>query len=463
MGARARGRERRPVGLSPGERIELEITDLALGARGVGRREGLVMFVDGALEGERVQAEVRRVRSGYAEAVTRSVLRCSPDRVVPRCEHYGQCGGCDLQHLAAGAQGRAKAAQLRAILQRVARLPDPAVGEVARGSEPWEYRFRMDLDWGLDRAGRPILGLHRSGRSDAVFDLRTCHLMSRAANHIVRWTATRARELRLRPLDRRARRGFLRRLSVQEARGTREILLGIETARGDPPALRGLARELRRRFPRVVGVIRRETERGGRPLGESILDGRDHLFEVVDGDRFRVPASVFFQPSAAGAAALRREVMAALDPAPGGSVLELFCGVGLFTLAVARRASTVTAVEGSRDAIAAARENLKAADLHNVRLVGGDVKEALPGLLREGRWDALLVDPPRAGLSAASLGLIAGAGIRRMVYVSCDPGTLARDLRALGERGRFVPRSIVPVDLFPQTRHIECVVGLHRS
>jgi 23S rRNA (uracil1939-C5)-methyltransferase len=450
-------------GPSPGSEIVLEIHDLAFGGRGVGRAGGLVVFVEGALPGESVRARVLRRRPGYAEAVALRILRGAPGRVRPRCGHYGVCGGCDLQHQEPGAQARAKGAQVLALLQRLGRIPDPPVRETVRAGDAWGYRFRMDFDWSPGEDGGPRLGLHRRGHPAEIEPIRHCDLLPDPGNDILRFLEAEALRLGLRPWERRRRRGLLRRVGLQQARATGEILLTLETGRGDPPALAALARAAARRFPRVVGIVRRAFDRQGEPAGDSILSGRDHLFEEVEGDRFLIPSGAFFQPHRESAAILRREVARAVGPRPADAILELYCGVGLFTLALARACEAVTAVEGARETAAAARDNAARAGVANVTVLGAEVTAALPGLVRAGPWGAILVDPPRAGLPPRALATIAGSGIPRLVYVSCDPATLARDVGALAARGGYRLEEVVPLDMFPQTHHVECVARLERS
>ncbi len=445
-----------------GDQVEIRIDDLAYGGRGVGRIGRFVVFVDGALPGEVARVRIRRKKAGYAEASLVELVRSSPDRIRPRCEHYGECGGCDLQHLRVDAQAVAKGHQVREILARVARIDNPPVVETITSPEPWAYRFRMDLDWERRADGRPGLGLHRRDRPDQTFDIEACHLMSGEATRLVLWMRSRAARLGLRALDRKAGRGLLRRLAIQEAHATGEILLGLETGRGDPPALSTLARATTRKFPRVVGIVRREIDARGHTAGVSILAGRDHLFEEVEGDRFKIPASAFFQPNRPGTPLLRRLAIEALDPAPTHSILELHAGVGLFTIELARRAGTVVAVEGARESARAARENLARAGHGSSRVVAGDVAKEIVPLLEERSWDAILLDPPRTGLDPITVQILADSKVPRMVYVACDPSTMARDIRILRERGCYELRSVIPVDLFPQTHHVECVASLAR-
>jgi 23S rRNA (uracil1939-C5)-methyltransferase len=445
-----------------GQAVEVLITDLAFGGRGVGRVGGFVVFVEGALPGETVRARVRRVRRGYAEAECDAVLRPSPARAAPPCGHYGACGGCDLQHLAATAQARAKRDQVAALVERIAGQPGSVVRDLVIAGEPGGYRFRMDFAWGRDASGGTVLGLHRRGRPHRIVRIDRCHILPEEGNAILGWLAAEAASRRLVTRDARGGSpGLLRRAGLQIASGTGEILLTLETGRGDPPALAEFARDLVRRYPRIVGVVRHEFDRRGEPAGVSILTGRDHLFERVEEDRLKVPASAFFQANRFGFARLRREAIEALAPIAGEALLEIYSGVGFFTLPLARRCAEVVAIEGWREAVAAARDNAARAGVSNIRFVGGDVAEVLPEILAGGRFDAALVDPPRAGLAPPVAGALAGAPLRRLVYVSCDPATLARDLKVL-IGGGFELEAVVPVDLFPHTHHIECVARLRR-
>jgi 23S rRNA (uracil1939-C5)-methyltransferase len=223
-----------------------------------------------------------------------------------------------------------------------------------------------------------------------------------------------------------------------------------------------LARELVRRFPRVVGVVRREHTRDGRLLSVSILAGRDTLEEELEGDRFRIPAGAFFQPNPEGSLAMRRAAVEALALASGDRVLELFAGAGFLSVAAARRGARLTIVESDAEATRAARENLRRAGAAETEILTGDVTRVL-GDLAGRDWQAILLDPPRTGLAPDAARRLAGLGARRMAYVSCDPGTLARDLGILVREGSWRLASVQPFDLFPQTQHIEVVAALQRG
>jgi len=447
--------------LRPGDEVEIQITDLARERRGVGRAAGLVVFVEGALPGERLRARVRALRRGFAEADVVTILEASPDRVAPPCPYFVECGGCDRQHLAAAAQASLRVPQVRDALQRIGGFADPPVLRTEAPTEPWGYRFRMDFDWAPGPHG-PIVGLHHRHRPDRLVSVERCLLAGEQTNSLLAWLPQAASRLGLTPFDPVRRRGLLRRLSVQEARGTRELLVTLQTGRGDPRPLERLVAELTRRTPRLVGVVRCEVSRDDRPAGSTILAGRDYLNEVLEGDQYRVPCEAFFQPNPLGSQAVRRGALAALALRPGETFLELYSGVGFFTLPVTRTGARSTTVESSAPACAAARVNLEAGGAGDVRILRAEVAEALPGLLRQS-WDAILLDPPRTGLAPQSARALADATAPRVVYVSCDPATLARDLKVLTGSGGYRLEAVSPYEIFAQTKHVECVAVLRRT
>lgn len=414
----------------------------------------------GALPGETARVSILRVRRGYAEAALLAVLARSPERRQAPCAFYERCGGCDLQHLSETGQAEAKRRQVADALRRIGALGDVEVEPTRRIGPPLGYRFRMDFDW-RRQGGRAVLGLHRRGSSREIVPVDPCLLAGPAASVIVSWLAAAAPRAGLQAWDEGTGRGLLRRLTIQEARGTSEVLVTLETGRGDPPALTELAAGLARRVPRIVGVVRHERDRQGNFVQTSLLWGRDYLEEEMEGDRFRIPALAFFQPNPEGSLAVRRVALDALAIRAGTRLLELYAGVGFFSVEALRRGAVLTTVESDRGATEAARENLRRAGASGFKVLRDDVTRALEDLSKE-TWDAVLLDPPRTGLAPQGARLLADIKAPALVYVSCDPGTLARDLGVLVRTGPWQMERVTPFDLFPQTQHVECVAVLRR-
>ncbi len=474
--------ERRP---RPGEVIEGVIEDLAYGGAGVLRADGWVVMVRGAFPQDRVRARVRRQRKGLLEADLVAVTEPGPERVPPCCPHLPVCGGCALQGLAPAAQTAHKARQAAELLRRIGRVEPESVAEPWSGPRPYHYRNKMEFTFGARpwlspeelAAGRPFapgpaLGLHPRGQFRGVFDVEDCRLQSPLSNRIVSATRAAARRLELSAYDSHSDQGVLRHLVVRQALTTPDLLI-VVVARSADPRLRELAASIAAACPEITGVVasinlRRATVAQGDY--DLPLLGEPFWRERVAGMEFRIGASSFFQTQTLGAEALVAEVLAVGGFGASQRVLDLYCGIGAFSLPLARRAQAVLGVEVEQGAVAEARANAAANGVTNATFVAAPVEtreqqewEAPPGGPAGGPWDAVVVDPPRAGLHPRALEKVQRLAPRRIVYVSCNPATLARDAGALVASGDYVARRLRVFDLFPQTPHLESVLLLDRA
>ena len=456
----AAGPARPPV--KKGEEIALTIDRLAYGGRGVGRLDGFVVFVPGVAPGDRVRARPWRIKSGYAEADLAAVDVPSDLRTVPPCPHFGPCGGCVWQHVAYGAQAAAKEDVVRDSLAHLGGVRDVEVRPIIAMADPWRYRNKMEFAFHPDGS----LGLHRRGAFDRVVAIETCLLQSAAANEILRLVREFADGSGLSRYNARDHTGLLRQVVIREARATGEIMVGMVTTAAEVPGLPGLAETLMRAQPRIVGVLHglNAGPSDGVPLsGLAVLAGRGHIIEELAGLRFRIGLETFFQTNTAQAERLAETVEAFASLGGGETVYDLYCGVGTFALALARRAARVYGIEVVPSAIEAARENAALNGIPNVEFASGDVRTALPELRRRAApADLVVLDPPRSGAGGRVMRRIVEAGAPRIIYVSCNPTTLAPDLKDL-VAGGYAIRTVQPLDLFPHTYHVECVVLAERS
>ncbi|MDQ7859997.1 MAG: 23S rRNA (uracil(1939)-C(5))-methyltransferase RlmD [Armatimonadota bacterium] len=447
--------------LRQGDQVKLRVDRLAYGGRGVARHNGLVVFVTGAAAGEVVRARVGRVRRSYAEAETAAVLAPSAERVQPRCPHFGPCGGCAWQHIAYPAQAAAKEAIVRESLVHLGGIADPAVQPIVAAADPWFYRNKMDFSFHPDGT----LGLHRRGDWNRIEPVEVCYLQSERSAALVRAVRTWARERGPAPFDPRTHAGFLRSLVVREGRGTGERLVGLVTGPGPFVAAAEFVDVVRAAAPDVAAIVRGiVTGAGdGAPVTRvEVLSGRDHIEEAFAGLRFRIGLETFFQTNTPQAERMVAHVVDRAAPA-GRLVYDLYCGVGTFALALARAGGRVAGVELAEASVAAARENAARNGLDGVRFTAGDVRTVLPVLAAGlGLPDVVVLDPPRAGAGGKVMRKIGRTGARRVIYVSCNPTTLAPDLKALLSFGyRLV--DVQPFDLFPQTYHVEAIAVLDRE
>ncbi|SRR5579884_59545 len=450
-------RKRPPLGR--GEEVSLTIDRLAYGGRGVGRHEGFVVFVPDTAPGDRVRARLWRVKPGYGEARLLQVESRSPLRTTPACPHFGPCGGCLWQHVAYGAQAAAKEQIVRESLAHLAGLREVEVRPILVVASPWYYRNKMEFTFHPEGG----LGLHERGAWDRIITVQSCYLQSPASNLILSLARQWALASGLSRYDPRTHTGLLRQLIVREGNATGEIMVVVVTTAPEVPGLRELAARLLAAVPRITGVLHGINPglSDGLPLvGLAVLAGRPYIVEELAGLRFRIGAETFFQTNTAQAERLVEVVGALADLRGGELVYDLYCGVGTFSLALARRAGRVCGIEISAQAIEAARQNAALNGIANAEFTSGDVRRLLPEVRsRTGRPDLVLLDPPRGGAGRRVMRRIAQARPPRIIYVSCNPTTLAPDLRDLVLAG-YAVQAVQPLDLFPHTYHVECVVLL---
>lgn len=443
-----------------GAALELEVTGLAFGGAALSKVDGLVVFVENALPGDRVVATVFRRKRQYAEARAQRILRPSASRVAPRCEHVPICGGCRFQDLDYAEQLRHKERQVEECLAHLGGLT-AAVRPVIPAPSLFHYRNKMEFSFGRDDAGALTLGLHRRGFFDRSFDLARCHIARPVASEIVAETRDWARAEGLEPYDTRRHCGLLRFLAVREGVRTGQVMVNL-VASAPHASFAGFAERITRRFPAVTGVLLNLTRRKAQiAVGEEerVLAGKDRIEERLGGIDFEISSASFFQTNTEQGERLLEIALEGLGLEGIERVLDVYSGTGTFTLPIARLAREAIGIESSEAAVRDAERNAARNRIENVRFVRAEAADAL----RDQRdpVDAVLVDPPRAGLHPSVVRRLVEIGAPRLVYVSCNPATLGRDLALLCE-SRYRLSWVRPVDMFPHTPHIECVAALAR-
>src|SRR3989454_7305515 len=446
--------------LAPGTEVTLRIDRLSAGGRGVGRLDGLAVHVDDTAPGDVIRARLIRLTGAHAEADLIRVEEASSDRVTPRCPHVGTCGGCRWQHLDYRAQAAAKEAAVREHLRGPAGHDQVPVRPIIAGGEPWHFCDKMEFSFQPpDR-----VGLHRRGRWDEVVDLQTCFLPSPRTVTVLRVVREFIRRHGIACYDTRIHQGFLRHLVVREGRATGELLVALVTAAGPFPHSQDLAQALHREVPGITGLVwavNASQSDAVEVSAVSVLDGRPFIYERLGGLTFKLGLLTFFQTNTTQAErmlAVGREVAGLRGTE---QVLDLYCGVGTFALALAGQAAEVIGIEALRAAAEAARENAALNGITNTTFHTAEAADLRWVLALQSRPDVLVLDPPRAGAGVAVMRAIGALAPPRVVYVSCNPTTLASDLRELQGWG-YEMAAIQPVDLFPHTYHVECVVQLQR-
>ena len=452
------------VPVKKGEELALRIESLAYGGNGVGRHDGFVVFVRGGLPGDSVRARVTKVKRGFAEGVVADLVEPSALRVDAPCRHFGVCGGCRFQDLAYAAQVAEKERQVRDALVRIGRFDDPPLEPIVPAAS--QYGYRNKLEYSFTRGEEGVdLGFHRAGRWDEVVGIEECLLTTAVGNAIRLAVRDWAREERLEPYDQRAGTGYLRHLVVREGRNTGQALVVLVTAPGERFET-GYFVDVLRRFPEVRSIhwAINDTPAEQTNLPTALLWGADAIEEEILGLRFRVRPSAFLQTNTEMAEqlyALAREYAALTGTE---NVYDLYCGTGTIGLALAGNARSVWGLEISEEAVACAIENAELNGIENTRFFAGNVGQTVEELQEQaGRPDLVVVDPPRAGLAGKALRRTGALGAGRIVYVSCNPTTLASDLQVLRDEYGYELERCRPVDMFPHTPHVESVSSLRSA
>lgn len=440
----------RPRARRRGEQLEVVIESLAYGGRGVARADGLVVFVAGGLPGDRVRAEITKAKKRFAEARAVEILRPGEERIADVCVHEGEpCPGAPWQGLPYERQLAAKSAQVDEALRRIGGLDGFELEEIEPAIERWRYRNKLEYSFG-EREGEPILGFHARGRWDLIVDVEDCKLASERGNATRNAVREWARRESVPAYDPRARGGVLRNLVVREGWRTGQIQTRLVTSAA--------------RFPRPPVDLHTaiEGDSGGSDGPTGVL-GEERLREELCGLRLEMSHGAFFQTNTEMAERLYAIAGEYAGLSGRERVFDLYCGIGTIGLTMASRAGEVWGLEIVPEAIADAERNAERNRIENVRFFAGSARTGVRPLVEEaGEPDVVVVDPPRAGLSQKIVRRVLECGAKRIVYVSCNPTTLAPNAAQMVEAGYTLKR-VRPVDMFPQTPHIECVALLEKN
>jgi len=440
-----------------GQELELSVDTLAYGGAGVARLEGYVVFVSGAVPGDRVRAVVTKRKRAYAEARTVEVLAPSPDRIDPLAPEHP---GVPWQVLPYERQLEVKAEQVDDALRRIGHLDGYALEPITPAAEPWRYRNKLEYSWGRGEDGTLVCGFHRPGSWEQIVHVEDDLLASERVNDVRRRVVEWARSAELTPYDRRAQEGFLRNLVIREGRRTGDLQVRLVTSEGrfEETGFEDAASGAGVIWTRIQTVG--ETTVGGET---DHLAGAPQLREELGGLEYRISPEAFFQTNTEMAEQLYAVAGEYAALQGWERVYDLYCGMGTIGLSLAPRAGEVWGLEVVPEAIADAIGNARRNGVENAKFFAGDVRLALRDLAEQaGRPDVMVVDPPRAGLSQKIVRRIIETAPKRLVYVSCNPTTLAPNAAQLTEAGYRLTR-VRPVDMFPQTHHIECVALLEHG
>lgn len=454
---------KRNVPVEKGKEYTLAIQSLGTSGEGVGKVETFTVFVRGALPGEEVRVEIEEVKKSYASGRLLHVVRKSADRVKTICPIYEDCGGCQLQHLDYMAQLKMKRQQVIDAITRIGKMPDAYVEPTIGAVSPWNYRNKMQFPVGLEK-GRTVIGCFVRG-SHRIIDTKDCHIQKQGNNAIVNAVRDIAAQLHIPVYDEDRHTGVLRHVVGRVGLGE-ELMVCLVTATQHLPRERECIKLLRAKLPKLVSVQQNiQTYHNNVIMGREtkLLWGKPTILDRIGRLKFHISPRSFFQVNTEQAEVLYRKALEFANLRGGETVIDAYCGTGTISLFLAQKAAKVYGIEIVKPAIEDAKRNARDNHVKNAEFLVGDATRVMPQLYRQGvRPDVIVVDPPRAGCTPLVLKTFTEMKPERIVYVSCNPASLARDLAILAPFG-YYPQKIQPVDMFPQTSHVETICLMSRN
>lgn len=451
--------------------IELLVDNLAYGGEGIARVDGFVIFVRGAVPGDRIIARVFKKRKGYANASIVEMLDPSPDRVNAPCPYSGHCGGCNYQHLDYAKQLFYKREHVIDAMKRLGSFKNVKVHETIPSDDKFEYRNKMEFSFSDRKWILPedfikteenrglALGLHVPGTFHKVIDIEACLLQHNDGNSILRTVKEYALKSGVPAYGLKSHKGFWRFLTLRYSRSFNEWMVNIITSEKNPDLLIPLVDKLRQDNSNISTIINNiSRKKAAIAVGdeEIILSGEGYIKEMLGEYNFHVSANSFFQTNSSSAEKLYGKVLEYAELKGNESVLDLYCGTGTIPVFLSKHAGEITGMEISESAVRDAEYNCRINNVNNCSFILGDIKEKIPEL--NFTPDLLIIDPPRTGMHKDVIKVIMEMGTEKIVYVSCNPATMARDVGSMSEKYNI--EEIQPVDMFPHTYHIEAVAKL---
>ncbi len=454
--------------------IELEIETMAFGGQGIARVDGYVVFVKGGIPGDRLKARVFKKKRDFAEAGIVEMLETSPDRIKAPCPYSGYCGGCQWQQVQYEKQLEYKKGHVLESLAHIGSLENVPVKDVLPSETIFGYRNKMEFSFSDRRWFLPheldlketesgfALGLHVPRTFNKVIDMEACLLQKETGNHILGIVKEYARNSGVPVYGIKTHEGFWRYLAIRYSVAFDQWMVNLVTAEDRPDIVQPLADELAVRFERIGSIVNNITARKAAiAMGEEerVLFGESQIEDQIGSHTFRISANSFFQTNTPGARKLYETVLEYAELTGEEQVLDLYSGTGTIPIYLSSRAKNVIGMEIVESAIADARKNCEENGIQNCSFICGDIRKKLPEI--EKTPDVLIIDPPRAGMHKDVLIRIMEMAPEKIVYVSCNPTTLARDLGQMEQDYEIL--EIQPVDMFPHTYHIEAVAKLRRK
>jgi 23S rRNA (uracil1939-C5)-methyltransferase len=450
----------------------VNITGLGFEGEGVGRIEGLTVFVQGALPGEEVVVKIIKVAKNHAFGKLLDILKASEDRKEPICAIYKRCGGCQLQHLSYDAQLKFKFNRVKDCVERIGKLENILIHETLGMKEPYRYRNKVQLPVG-EKNGELQVGFY-AARSHEIINMDNCYIQEETADQVVKVTKNWMKEYNIQPyceiqndeLKEPSSKGLVRHIMIRKGFKTGEVMVVLVTNEFEIPFKEEFIKAVTENVIGIKSIIQNVNTKSTNVilgLENKTLWGQEYITDYIGKYKFNISPLSFFQVNPYQTEVLYNKALEYADLSGNEIVFDAYCGTGTISLFLSEKSKKVYGVEIIPEAIENAKVNAEQNNINNAEFFVGEAETVIPELIGKGiRADVVVVDPPRKGCEKSLLEALALMAPEKIVYVSCDPGTLARDLAILDELG-YRSIEVQPVDMFPQTSHVECVVGIRRK
>lgn len=447
------------------DEIELVFEDITHEGAGVGKINGYPLFVPYALPGEKALVKVVHVKKNFGFGKVLNRIQVSEERVDPPCNVYEKCGGCQLQHMSYEMQLDMKRKQVENTLRKIGHIEGIPIHDTIGMEEPWRYRNKVQIPVG-SKNGELITGFYRQRSHDIIEDMDRCIITDETNDRLVEAVRAIADRLGISAYNEETHRGVIRHIMVRTGQVTKQSMVVIVTRKEKVPELDAVVKEITKAFPEVKSIVQNiNPERTNVILGRKtkLLWGEEYIYDKIGDIQFAISAKSFYQVNPIQTKKLYDKALEYASLTGEETVIDAYCGIGTISLFLAQKAKKVYGVEVVPEAIADAKANAKLNQIDNAEFFVGQAEKVMPWWKAQGLHpDVIVVDPPRKGCDEAFLQAMIEMKPKRIVYVSCNPSTLARDLRIL-EDGGFKTVEVQPVDMFPQTTHVECVALLQRE
>lgn len=431
---------------------------------GIGKIDNFTVFIPGALRGEEVKIKLIKVNKSYGIGKLIEVIEKSSKRVEPICSIYKRCGGCNLQHFSYEEQLNFKWERVKEVVKRVGKLENVTIHKTIGMKEPYNYRNKVQLPVGNN--GEDISVGFYAPRSHDIINMDKCYIQDQLGDEVIKVTKAWMKEFKIEAYNESTHSGIVRHIMVRKGFKTEEVMVVLVTRGETLPHKEEFVEQIRKNIPGIVSIIQNiNSNKTNVILGEKskTLWGKDYISDYIGEFKFNISPLSFFQVNPIQTEVLYGKALEYAALTGEETVFDAYCGTGTISLFLSKKAKKVYGVEIIPQAIENAKENAKVNGVTNAEFIVGKAEIEIPKLIKEGvKADVVMVDPPRKGCEESLLQALAQINPRRIVYVSCDPATLARDLGVLDKLG-YKTMEIQPVDMFPQTHHVECVANIVRK